>query len=354
MRSSRLRRACRSLLPVPLLGLGLVTGLGAQEEKGWIGITFDDSHCRSEERDEGRVVVWTCAVPPLIAKVYEGGPAYVAGMRSGDVIIGVNGLNILTEEAGYEFANMRLGVPMTFWVHRDGEELALTVTPTTREAAFGEDAGWVDVGPEIYDSLRIQMRALFEGQMRLQYALKEAEGALRRAEVELQRSPSETRRQSVDQLRLQIDSINTRLVESQKEIRLQVDSLAARAWVETPQQVVEVAPEVRAEIIIVAPTAELRALTVYADAVAGARFAELRADSPMIDYFPGVEEGLLIIQVVDDTPAYLAGLRAGDVVLEGNGEPVTTVEELRGLMHGDIEITYVRKGRKHVCTIPAR
>jgi hypothetical protein len=43
MYSSRLKSAGRSLLLVPMLVLGPGSGLDAQEEKGWIGITFDDS-----------------------------------------------------------------------------------------------------------------------------------------------------------------------------------------------------------------------------------------------------------------------------------------------------------------------
>lgn len=345
----RLKSALRSLLLLPVLGLGLNTGVKAQEEKGYIGITFEDASCRAEKRDEGRTEVWICSAPPVIVKVADDGPAFVAGMRAGDAIVGVNGLDITTEEAGRQFANIRLGVPMTFWLRRDGEELAVSVTPTTREAAFGEDAEWVPIDPGPYDSLAAQMRLLFEGQLRLQYALKDAELALRQAEMRLREDPSELRRAEVQQLRLQIDSISTKLDESQVEIRLQVDSLASRARLKIPEARVEAGPEIgrlRQE--------EGGIVSVYSDAVAGARFEKLDENSPLIDYFPGVEAGLLVVEVAAETPAALCGLRGGDVVLEANGEPLRSVAELRRQMHGEVDLAFVRRGSKHFCTIQSR
>jgi len=349
MRSFRLRSAGRSLLLLPALVLGQGTGLEAQEQHGWIGINFDDSVCRAEKRDEGLTEVWVCTIPPMIDTVYQGGPAYIAGIQAGDVIVGVDGFEITTDEGGRRFANMRLGVPVTFWLRRDGEELALTVTPTTREEAFPEEVlEWVTVGPDAYDSLAAQIRVLFQGQLKLQHALKDAELTLGRAEAQMRADPSESRRVEVRQLRQQIDSINSRLLESQRQIRLQVDSLASRAWITVPEERVA-RPEVRHT-----EPDESGVVAIYSDAVAGARFQKLDEESPLIDYFPGVDAGLLVIEVVAETPAALCGLRAGDVVLEANGEPVTTVSELRHRLRGEVDITFVRLGRKHFCTIMSR
>lgn len=328
----------------------------AQEEHGWIGINFDDKVCRQEKRDEGRTTIWVCSIPPMIDTVYQGGPAYVAGVRAGDVIIGVDGFEIATEEGSRRFSDMRLGVPVTFWLRRGDEELALTVTPATKEEAFPEDVQeWVEAGPWIepgrdaYDSLAAQMRVIFEGQLRLQYALKEAEVALRRAESRMREDPSESRRAEVGELRLQIDSINMKLAESRREVRRQADSLAMRAWIRVP----EVRAEVRAEPRRIEPD-EAGVVSVYRDAVAGARFEKLEANSPLIDYFPGVDGGLLVLDVVAGTPAALCGLRAGDVVLEANEQPVRTVAELRSRMRGAVGIKFIRWGREHFCTIPSR
>lgn len=356
MRSSRLNPASRSLLLLSVLFLAPAAVLEAQEEHGWIGINFDDKVCRQEKRDEGRTTIWVCYIPPMIDTVYQGGPAYVAGVKAGDVIIGVDGFDIVTAEGSRRFSSMRMGVPVTFWLRRDGEELALTVTPTTKEDAFPENVQewvppgpWVEQGWDNYDSLAVQMRLLFEGQVRLQYALKEAEVALRRAELRMREDPSESRRAEVGELRLQIDSINLRLAESHREVLRQIDSLAMRAWMRVPEERMDERPERRRT-----EPDESGVVTIYSDAVAGARFQELNEDSPLIDYFPGVDGGLLIVEVVAETPAHRCGLRAGDVVLEANGEPVRTVAELRRRLRGEVVLTLVRMGRKHFCTISSR
>ncbi len=355
MRSSRLRSAGRSLFLVPVLVLGLGTELGAQEQHGWIGINFDDTVCRLEKLGEDSMSLWVCSIPPMIDTVYQGGPAYVAGIRSGDVIIGVDGFDIKTEEGSRRFSSMRLGVPVTFWLRRGGEELALTVTPASKESAFPEDVReWVESEPGVepvpdpYDSLSAQMRLFFQNQLRLYHALKEAEVALRAAEERQRAEPTAERRAEVRQLRQQMDSIDMRVRESESVIRLQIDSLAMRAWSGVPE-VRAVRPEEQRLKLEETPI-----VSAFSDAVAGARFEELNEESPLIDYFPGVEAGLLVIEVIAETPAALCGLRAGDVVLEANGEPVDTVAELRRRMRGDVNVAFVRMGRKRFCTIPSR
>jgi membrane-associated protease RseP (regulator of RpoE activity) len=356
-----------SLVLVALLTLIPGRAMEAQErgeEQGYIGIDFDDSSCRAVKAAGGEVVVWLCQVPPVVNTVYETGPAYRAGIRPGDVIVGVNGLNIMIAEGGRQFGSMRRGVPVTFHLRRNGQEIVLTVTPASWEEAFpqelrdsleaaeaAESAATPEpmVGPMPVDSLRVQMREIYEGQVKLTYALKNAERALRITEAELARAPSGEQQELVGQLRLQIDSINERLLASQMQIRVHLDTLAMRTWSAVPRAWVE-----PPEVSVAVPQAEYRSITIYSDAVAGARFQELDEDSPLIDYFPGVEQGLLIMQVVVDTPAHVAGLRAGDVVVEVDGEPVATVDELRRLMRGEVELTYIRRGRKNFCTIPSR
>ncbi len=69
----------------------------------------------------------------------------------------------------------------------------------------------------------------------------------------------------------------------------------------------------------------------------------------LADYF-GVEGGVLVTQVVEDSPAASAGLKAGDVILSANGRKVGTHEELRDIIrkldaNSDVVLTVSRKGR---------
>jgi len=70
------------------------------------------------------------------------------------------------------------------------------------------------------------------------------------------------------------------------------------------------------------------------------------------EYFQNTEgRGILITQVIKESPAEEAGLVPGDVIIEVNGRSVITEEELRRTLRrkGDekVEITYIRKGEKY-------
>jgi len=66
--------------------------------------------------------------------------------------------------------------------------------------------------------------------------------------------------------------------------------------------------------------------------------------------------GALVVDVVDDSPADKAGLRAKDIIISYNGEKVTGSEELIDLVrHSDIgqkiEIVYDRNGKEKTTTV---
>jgi hypothetical protein len=188
----------------------------------------------------------------------------------------------------------------------------------------------------------VQVVELKEGHFALQMALKDAEVAL--ARVEAARPLSETQEQVAVALQLQIDSINLALIETYEQIRLQTEAMAERTLRVKPVEVES--PDVQ---ISVATPEGAQTIWVFSDAVAGARFKEL--DEESADYFE-VEGGLLIVEVVEETPAYNAGLREFDVITEVDGERVETISELRRLVRrGQVELTFVRKGKESTCTI---
>jgi C-terminal processing protease CtpA/Prc len=312
------------------------------QERGWIGINIVCELCVVDEKDGGPVI-WKFSESPEIDWVVEDGPAWQGGLRAGDVLLTIEGVDLLTDEGGRMFGSMEAGVPVSFRVLRDGGEFDATVTPGgSYEDVFGKQ-GYSAVTPRL-DSVQVQLKALYEGQLRLRVALQQAENALVRTELELRQDPSEERQIEAAELRVKIDSITFALVQSYKIVRLYADSLAARTLYVMPE-IVEMP-----QVDIVIPSDE-RTVLVYSNAVAGARFQELDEDSPLVSDFEGVDGGLLIVRVVEDTPAYSAGLRQGDVVLAVDGDPVRTVAELRRRMRGEVELTYVRRGKKSTCKI---
>jgi membrane-associated protease RseP (regulator of RpoE activity) len=69
------------------------------------------------------------------------------------------------------------------------------------------------------------------------------------------------------------------------------------------------------------------------------------------EYF-GVEqrEGVLVLEVIDDSPAEIAGLQAGDVIVEIDGREMSSTEELVSYISkrepgDDVDVTYKRKRR---------
>jgi serine protease Do len=75
----------------------------------------------------------------------------------------------------------------------------------------------------------------------------------------------------------------------------------------------------------------------------------------------GYDEGVLVNSVIADGPAAKAGLQAGDLIIEFNGEPVTIrfVEQLPGLMKdmadqpvgSQVTVTYLRDGKRESTAI---
>ena len=62
----------------------------------------------------------------------------------------------------------------------------------------------------------------------------------------------------------------------------------------------------------------------------------------------GIEQGVLVIDVLQGSPAYGAGLRAGDVIVKLNDKPVSNARELsksiKGIKQGEMMRLLVRRG----------
>ncbi|XP_059506671.1 serine protease HTRA2, mitochondrial-like isoform X1 [Stegostoma tigrinum] len=65
--------------------------------------------------------------------------------------------------------------------------------------------------------------------------------------------------------------------------------------------------------------------------------------------FPNVSHGVLIHKVITGSPAYLAGVRPGDIVLEINGRVVKTAEDVYQAVHRENSLTVVvRRGSEEL------
>jgi C-terminal processing protease CtpA/Prc len=79
--------------------------------------------------------------------------------------------------------------------------------------------------------------------------------------------------------------------------------------------------------------------------LAGAEFEPLGAELS----HNGLEQGLLVLRVIEGTPAYRLGLRRGDVVVEVGGTECSDVSDFRDAIlattGGGVEVKWVRKGK---------
>jgi len=140
----------RSSQGVPLTGLNFAVAIdsvkkvlpqlikGGQVKRAWLGVWIQDLTGAMGEKfgvanNEGA----------LVAEVQEGSPAEKAGIKSGDVIIGVNGEKVETSAALQEAIMYKeVGSTVDIRLVREGEEMVLQVTlgerPEETERAEGE------------------------------------------------------------------------------------------------------------------------------------------------------------------------------------------------------------------------
>ena len=74
-------------------------------------------------------------------------------------------------------------------------------------------------------------------------------------------------------------------------------------------------------------------------------------DGPLADYFGAKNGGVLVTEVIEDSPAEKSGMKAGDVIISVAGEdvenPSELVEEIRGHnLDSKVELNIIRKNRK--------
>ncbi|MDP2576793.1 MAG: PDZ domain-containing protein [Candidatus Palauibacterales bacterium] len=355
MLSWNLGRCGRPLAIALLAGVGFSSSLFAQDERGWLGFRVSCTKCVLEET--GDAVAWSFSIPPLVSELIVGSPAALAGILSGDTILSIDGVDITTDEGSRRFSALRASVPLAMRVRRSGREFTLRVTPANYEEVFGQKQGLALYDRGNWDSVRVELQTLSDERTELRKALSEAEEALQQTQIEA--TSTEEQRQLAAELRENVDSIRRQLLLAQARLRLQADSLAVRALYLTPRPTDQEADELRVgerdddEKLVEARKATL--VAPYQDAVAGARFQQM--NEGLGDYFAGSEgRGLLLVRVVEGTPAYEAGLREGDVVISINGQPVESVEDLREQLSesGEAELVYIRKGKREKCTISSK
>lgn len=372
-----------------------VTGTGTA--RGWIGVSFE---LRSTEAEGHVQTVVT------VTDVIEGGPAFKAGVRPGDVVLSVNDRSF-QEELGVERGGLRAGERVRLVVSRDGRRRTLEVTAVPRPAdvvpapatwawtlradsiaevmykamdslrlrliqrdaktgitvitPFGSAPTVVAEGPGVaevrppfpflvfqgqgFDSLRGEMDQLNQSirELRARQAVRTRDLARRSTDGRVDRNDPEL---------LRLEEALKETDRQASELRVALERASSRGvaehmgtvWVTPEAPVVALDRET-----VEGALARVRPLAPYVlgqNRVAGAEIVDLQ---PALATYFQVEGGVLVVDVPDGTPAARSGLQPGDVLIAADGRKVRSILDLReGLARADAQlpVTLVRKGKE--------
>ena len=110
---------------------------GGAAAVGDLGVDFDCQDCEVSYRSSSRTWRWRFRSEPTIKHVSPSGPSSDR-LRSGDVLVSIDGRLITTRSGGARLADLEPGEPVTVSVRRNGRDVTTQVTPT---AACPSEAG---------------------------------------------------------------------------------------------------------------------------------------------------------------------------------------------------------------------
>jgi hypothetical protein len=169
---------------------------------------------------------------PEVYSVEPGGPAARAGIRRGDVITHVNGVEINTEEGSSLFANAMPGDTLRFTVRRGGERKTFAVIGTERTPA--PDVAWAQ-SSEALATARASVGQLQRNQTqqlrRLEQEMRESQ---RRHEQDLREAQREMLRAEQDHNRT-LNQLSSELARAESRMHAAMtDSARAACSVQPP------------------------------------------------------------------------------------------------------------------------
>ena len=294
---------------MPLLAAMLMApaALAAQrgEGRGWMGVAFDwDSTGAREAR---------------VAEVVARSAAERAGLRTGDMVVRVNGAPATERTIERLREELEVGDTVRLRIRRGRAEEERRVIAARREGLTRTLPGEVTV---LGDGDRVVFR--------------------------------------VDSLRTRLDSLGRRMEKLRERVRVRTaDSVIVYSFDDPNGRRRD---SVRVDLRTMdrmgrALGRELgrefevaRSLPFYLDvgrrAVAGAELSEL---NPELARYFRVDDGVLVLQVSRSTPAARAGLQGGDVIVRAGGRTVGSVADLRrafGAQEGSVRLEVVRQGQR--------
>ena len=274
----------------------------------------------------------------VVMRVVEDSPAEKAGLVKGDTILSINGL-----AASAQAMNLPLepGDEVTLRVRRDGRERDVRITAAERTPQFAVRGFFPD---SVGERIAITMNRIREGVDTLTFPNIHVQ-AFGTDSTSIVIVNGDTIRAfgfpDATHFRVHADSLISHFRRIELP-RMLADSGAFRFFTNDGDSVhfrfsVDSVDFVRPFEVF------SRTATLGMRAVAGAELSPLNPE--LAQYF-GATQGVLVLNARDGTPAARAGLRAGDVIVQVNGDRVDSIGDLRRRIDDADDIVRLRVLRR--------
>lgn len=352
---------------------------GEETDRGWLGIQL------VQRADSPYGAPPPGTVRPLseaafhVAGIIPGGPGESAGLRAGDRLVHLDGTPVTRETLVRTLRSLRPGDSVRVGVDRAGQEREFVLEATRRPGLLGGGEGMVIALDSIrarvwsnLDSIRAEqerLRARQEG-LRMEREQEVRAGARERRAVLLREMSDELveRRVRLDSMMVRehfdLDTLVALFRGSEGERVRSIQILdphdpAVVRWRKTMRDDAVPALRFRRQPPIPPGTAAppdgppVPVLSGFR-VVAGAELAPLNPG--LAEYFR-TERGVLVLSVLDGTPARAAGLQAGDVITHVGDTDINSIPQFRaalarGYRSPPVVVRIVREGTEQRLDFP--
>ncbi len=124
-------------------------GIGVEETKRLDLTNWNFDPEKQSAMDALGFVPYTPAVSTRLSSVTEQGAGFQSGLRVGDELLAMDGVNISSWQQVVEKIQASAGKPIALSVERDGQTLALTLTPGSKKGLNDQPIGFAGIAPEV-------------------------------------------------------------------------------------------------------------------------------------------------------------------------------------------------------------